>query len=173
MTRTLCGAALALTLLGLAGATGQVPAKAEGDQQFVLKASASGLAEVNLANMALKQANEATVKKFAEMMAHDHSKANKELLALADKKKMTAATRMDAEHEKAAAELAKLTGAAFDREYMAGQVKDHKEAVALFETEAKEGRDEDLKAWAEKTLPTLRDHLKMAEETRDKVKTSK
>jgi len=41
-------------------------------------------------------------------------------------------------------------------------VKDHEEAVALFEKESKSGSDADLKSFAGKTLPTLQDHLKMA-----------
>jgi putative membrane protein len=60
--------------------------------------------------------------------------------------------------------LAKATGAEFDRAYMAGQVKDHEDAVALFEKESKDGKDQKLRAWAKETLPTLRHHLKMARE---------
>ena len=53
---------------------------------------------------------------------------------------------------------------------MDGQLKDHKEAVSLFEKESKSGKDEDLKAWAGKTLPHLREHLKMAQEAHKNLK---
>ena len=72
----------------------------------------------------------------------------------------------------AAERLAQLTGADFDRQFMRQMVKDHKEAVSLFESQSKNGRDEDLKALAGKMLPTLRDHLKMAQEMADKGKGS-
>jgi len=139
------------------------------DQEFVTKASAAGLAEVNAGLLAAKNASDAGVKKFAQQMVDDHSKANKELLALADRLRLRAASKEDADHERMAAKLLKLSGAEFDREYMAGQVKDHDEAVALFEKQAKGGSDKDLKAWAEKTLPTIKHHHKMAKELRDKV----
>jgi len=143
--------------------------KSSSDQEFVTKASAAGLAEVNAGMLATKNAGDAGVKKFGQQMVEDHTKANKELLTLADKLRLRAASREDAEHEKMAARLLKLSGAEFDKEYMAGQVKDHEEAVALFEKQAKGGSDKDLKAWAEKTLPTLKHHHKMAKELHDKV----
>jgi putative membrane protein len=67
------------------------------------------------------------------------------------------------------AKLAKHEGAAFDREYMSAMVKDHDKDVALFEKQAKNGRDAALRAFAEKTLPTLREHQKMAKQLSDKV----
>jgi len=67
------------------------------------------------------------------------------------------------------AKLLKLSGAAFDLEYMAGQVRAHKMAVTLFEKESKSGSDADLKKWAGQKLPALRMHLKMASTIHDKL----
>jgi hypothetical protein len=46
---------------------------------------------------------------------------------------------------------------AFDREYMRQQTKVHDKAVELFQKEADRGKNQELKAWASKTLPTLRE----------------
>jgi putative membrane protein len=162
-----CG--LGLAVLGLTAARGDESAKG-GDQHFVHKASAAGLAEVNLGALAAKRASDPEVRKFAERMVRDHTKANKELIALANKKGLKVAEGMDAKHRKCEEKLLSLRGAAFDREYMDGQLKDHKEAVSLFEKESKSGKDEDLKAWAGKTLPHLREHLKMAQEAHKNLK---
>jgi putative membrane protein len=159
-----------LTLAALVLCAAAADEGALDDKTFVEKASAAGLAEVNAGRLAEKQASSADVKKFAKMMVEDHTKANKELNKLADGKRFKVATRMTKEHQVMADKLAKLDGAQFDREYMAGQVKDHEEAVALFEKQAKSGTDADLKNWAEKTLPTLKKHLKMAKEIKDKLK---
>jgi len=160
---------LLLALACVAGAVIGREDSAGGDQEFVTKASASGLAEVNAGMLATKSASDPAVKKFAQHMVDDHTKANKELLALADKLRLRAAMKQDAEHERMEGQLMKLSGAAFDREYMAGQVKDHEEAVALFEKQSKSGSSAELKDWAGKTLPTLRHHLKMAKEMNEKV----
>jgi len=124
---------------------------------------------VNLSRIALKRASDAGVKKFAQHMIDDHEKANKELIKLADQKKFKVSATMDAEHQALSTKLLKLSGSEFDREYMKGQVKDHKDTVALFEKESKNGSDADLKKWADKTLPTLRKHLKMAQDTQSKL----
>jgi len=171
--KTLFGAALAaLALFTVAVAEDTKRADKDAkdiDQDFSYKACAAGLAEVNLGRIAAKHASDKKVKEFGQKMVDDHEKANKELIDLANKKNLKLASRMDAEHDKLSDKLAKVSGSDFDREYMAGQVKDHEEAVALFEKQAKDGKDKDLKGWADKKLPTLRDHLKMAKEINDKL----
>jgi putative membrane protein len=78
-------------------------------------------------------------------------------------------SQLKGKHREAMDKLAKLSGADFDREYMRNQVKDHEKAVALFERQANSGSDADLKAFATKTLPTLREHHQMARDLAAKV----
>jgi putative membrane protein len=139
------------------------------DPAFVMKASASDLAVINLSRIAEKSASDSGVKKFAQQMIEDHTKTRKDLLDLVNKKRWTAAKTMDADHEKMSTKLLGLKGDEFDRAYVAGLVKEHEAAVALFEKQAKDGQDEDLKAWAKKTLPHLREHLKMARDLNEKL----
>jgi putative membrane protein len=133
------------------------------DEDFVMKASAAGMAEVNFGKLAEEQSSSAEVKKFAQQMVTDHSKANAELLKVADKDKITPAEKMGAKDQQMFTKLAGLKGAEFDREYIASQLAAHKEAVALFKSESNPGKNEDLKEFATKTLPTLERHLKMVE----------
>ena len=65
--------------------------------------------------------------------------------------------------------LAQLRGPDFDREYMSAMVKDHETDVKDFDTQSKDGNDADIKAFARKTLPTLQEHLKMAQAAAQKV----
>jgi len=64
------------------------------------------------------------------------------------------------------------TGAAFDRGFIEAQVKAHQEAIALFETQANGSGDSDLKAFAQKQLPGLRNHLKQAQDLQGKLGTT-
>jgi putative membrane protein len=139
------------------------------DPEFVMKASQSGLAEVHLAKLALKLSENADVKKFAERMVKDHSAANRELTVLADKKKIPVAKEMDKDHHDLAAKLAKLQGPEFDRAFMNAMVKDHEAAVALFTSETKDSKDQDLKTFASNTLPTIKDHLAQARDLAAKL----
>ena len=144
--------------------------KDSGDRDFVKKASAAGLAEVNLSNLAVRLSGNAKVRAFAERMIVDHGKANEELLMLANRKQFTAAEKMDSKHTELRDKLAKMTGAAFDHAFMEGMVKDHEEAVKLFETQSKDGQDAALKSWAGNKLPALKKHLKMAQDIAKTVK---
>ena len=60
-------------------------------------------------------------------------------------------------------------GAAFDRGFIEAQVKAHQEAIALFEAQANGGGDAELKAFAQKQLPALRNHLKQAQDLQAKL----
>jgi putative membrane protein len=137
-------------------------APAASDTQFVQKASASGLAEVELSKLAATNATSAEVKSFAETMVTDHTAANEKLTSIATGKGMKPATVPDADARAAIASLKAKQGAAFDRQYAEIMLKDHKKAVALFEKEATSGKDSDLKGFANDTLPTLKHHLAMA-----------
>jgi putative membrane protein len=58
--------------------------------------------------------------------------------------------------------FSKLEGAQFDREFLRYQVMHHEKDVAAFNLQAKEGQDPDLKAFAAKQLPVLKEHLQQA-----------
>jgi putative membrane protein len=147
---------------GLRGAWVPDDRQTPDDRQFVMQATAAGLAEVNLGNLAAKQAQNRDVKKFAVRMVKDHTKANQQLDKLADRLRIAPAQAMDAAHQAAADKLAQMNGAAFDRAFMRQIVKDHEQAVSLFEAEAKHGQDKGLQDFASKALPKLKEHLKMA-----------
>ncbi len=128
------------------------------DQEFVTAASAAGLAEVNLSNLALDRAQRTEVKEFAQQMVRDHTKANAELLKLADSKRLTPARQMDARHQALFSELTQLKGDAFDRAYLKDMEMDHAEALVVFEAAHLTVPDKDLKAFAEKVLPVIKVH---------------
>jgi putative membrane protein len=133
-----------------------------GDQRFVVSASALGIAEVNFGKLAATRASNPEVRKFAQEMVEQHTKANKELNDLAFNKKWSLAANVDRDHQAEYDRLSKLEGAEFDREYLKWQIKDHEQAISLFEDEAKNGDDAQLKEWCNKVLPHLREHLKTA-----------
>jgi len=153
---------------GNAGAS--VPAA---DKSWAQKAAVGGMAEVELGKLAQQKASNAQVKQFGAHMAEDHSKANSELQQIASSKGLALPTDLDATHKGKMAKMEKLSGAQFDRAYMSEMVADHKKDVAEFRKQSTSGKDSDLKAFAAKTLPTLEDHLKMAQATDAAVKGAK
>ena len=139
------------------------------DRDFMTKAAVGGMEEVTLGRLTTQKGTNADVKAFGQRMVDDHSRAGNELNSLAAQKNVTLPTALDQEHQADVDKLSKLSGAPFDRENMSMMVKDHVEDVSEFERAAATGSDNDVKAWAGRTVPTLRQHLQMAQETAGKV----
>lgn len=130
-----------------------------GDLAFLNDAAPGGMAEIELGRLAVKQAASREVKSFAERVIADHSKAGEELKQLARRKQVMLPENVNPAHKEAIDKLSQLSGAAFDREYVKAMVENHGKDVTAFESVAKGAVDADVKAFATKTLPTLRVHL--------------
>jgi putative membrane protein len=141
---------------------------AKGDAAFVTTAATAGMKEVDVAKIAETKASSADVKRFAQQLDTDHSKANEELKGLAQTKSIPLPTG-DTAYKAAVTKLNNTPASQFDKAYVDAQVMDHQQAVALFQKESTSGTDAELKAFAAKTLPTLREHLRMAQELRTKL----
>lgn len=148
------------------------PAVPGPDQRFVVSTIGVGMAEVELGKMATEKAVSSDVKSFAQRMVDDHSKAGDELKTLAQNKGVTLPPEMDAKHKALRDRLLKMSGESFDHAYMAAMLSGHREAVAAFRAESRAGKDPDIKAWAAKTLPTISEHLKLAQSANKAVGTA-
>jgi len=142
------------------------------DSAFAKKAAMGGMEEVQLGQLAAQKASDPDVKSFGQRMVDDHTKANSQLMQIASQKGMTLPTAMSATQQKDMDKLNGLSGAAFDKAYVAMMVKDHKKDVAEFKKESKSGKDSDVKSFASSTLPTLEDHLKMVQDISSRMSKS-
>ncbi len=145
----------------------------EGDTKFAVSAADGGMMEVELGKLALKNGSAPEVKQFAQMMIDDHTNANNELIALAQKKNITLPTTLSSDKQDKVNDMAKKTGHDFDVAYMDFMVDDHKEDIDDFKDEADKGNDADIKAWASGKVATLESHLQMAENGKNSVKDRK
>ncbi len=143
--------------------------KATSETDFLKHAAMGGLAEVQLGQLATQNAYSPEVRRFGERMARDHTQANQELKAVATAKGVAVPTILDAKHQAMFDHLKGLKGNMFDQAYMKHMVEDHEQDVAEFSKWSKEAKDGQIKAFAAKTLPTLRQHLQEARAVHDKV----
>jgi len=132
------------------------------DKKFIKEAADGGMAEVELGQLAAEKASSDDVKKFGQRMVDDHSKANDQLKQIAASKGVDLPKEPSSKHKAAKDRLSKMSGADFDKAYMAHMVNDHTKDVAEFKQEGSSGKDPDVKNFAQQTLPTLQDHLKQA-----------
>jgi putative membrane protein len=149
------------------------------DGKFLKKAYDDGQAEIALAVLADSKSQNADVKAFASKIKSDHEQANRELAKLAASKNVTLPQSTETPQKRTATEtevrdtmkrLQSLNGAEFDRAYADAMVTDHQTAVAEFKKGSKSA-DPDVRAFADKTLPVLKEHLQRAEELQKKTGT--
>jgi len=133
------------------------------DSAFLAKAYVAGNKEIQLSKLADQHTKNEKVKEFAQHMIQDHSKANMMIVELMKNQKVAVVAGAEKDLREVMDKLGKLQGAEFDREYARTMVSDHKEAVMLFENQAKNGKEADATKFARETLPTIRGHLKHAE----------
>ena len=129
---------------------------------FLQKAAKSGLAEVELGQLAASKSASNAVREFGEQMVADHGKANERIRALAATHGVQLPVDLDEEHASTAERLEGLSGSGFDRSYADVMVHNHGKSIALFE-KAADLPQADVAAFASETLPTLRLHLAHAE----------
>jgi putative membrane protein len=130
--------------------------------EFMTKVADVGMTEVKLGQMAQDKAMNQRVKDFGAMMVKDHTAAGDELKGLAGQKNVTLPATVGADHQKKIDDLNKKSGKDFDHAYIKAMVDGHQSAVNDFEKASKNTKDADVKAWVDKTLPTLKMHLDSA-----------
>ncbi|MFJ3483148.1 DUF4142 domain-containing protein [Pseudomonas sp. NPDC090202] len=131
---------------------------------FVDDASAKGVAEIEVGKLALDKAVAPDVKAFAQMMVSDHTAANDKLKAIAQSKRIEVSSYPQVMDKIKALILDLRSAKSFDQAYANNQVKAHEAAIELFEKEAANGKDAELKAFASATLPKLKEHLAQAKQ---------
>lgn len=139
------------------------------DAAFVIAAAQSGLAGLTFSKMALEQAADPAVKRFAQEVAEASGKMTEELKPLLASQRAALPTELDQRNKKVGEWLAKLSGADFDRAYMSNMRAMRASEVMVFERAATKAHDDNLKAWASKNLPTLKEHQAAAAEITKKI----
>jgi len=139
------------------------------DQKFIMDAAKGNRAEVELGKLVAGKAEDKDVKKFAQMMMDDHTKALNELQKLVQSKNITLPDGLPADAQDLENKLSSESGKQLDKDYMDNMVQDHQKDVQEFQDASQNVQDKDVKQWASKTLPTLQKHLKKAQQIDSKM----
>jgi putative membrane protein len=140
------------------------PRVATRDDGFVKRVAADVLAEVALSRLAAQRATRPEVKEFAQTLADEQSRAYEDLKVLAAQKKFTLPSEPRPEQKAQIGQLEATTGAAFDEAYLAATAASRAGALALYDEAAGAWGDPDVKTWAARLLPTLKQRLARARE---------
>src|SRR5262245_47276794 len=161
-----CVVALAISTLSIAGvalaqesSAAKSSSLSEQDKTFMKKASKGGTMEVAMGKLAEQNGQSDDVKSFGKRLVADHGKANDELKQIASQKNVT----LPAKEPKASWSS--------DKAYIDAMVKDHEKDLAEFQGEAQNGSDTDIKKFADDTAKVVKEHLDLAKQIQNKMKT--
>jgi len=141
----------------------------EKDAQFVVNASEINLQEIQLGKLAQQKGQTAHVKDLGKMMEDVHTKSQRELVTLAENKRISIPTSPTNNAKDAYDKLNGKSGDDFDNEYTDMMVSGHKDAISIYEKAASDSQDADIRNWSQATLSTLRTHLDHSLESQRKV----
>jgi len=128
------------------------------DHNFLKQAAIDNLFEIQLSQLAQKQAQDEKVKQFAQMMVTDHTQATEQLKQVAQKKQVQLPTDLPETKKEEIQIFQSLQGSEFDQAYMGCMKVAHAKDVAAFQNKAQHAKDQDVKAFAAAILPKLQQH---------------
>jgi putative membrane protein len=152
---------LSLTFAATLAGSSYALAKDQPNQAFIKKAIEGNLAEVAVGQLAQQKGSSDGVKNFGRQLETDHSDANQKAMNVASSLSVTPPPEPSKQQKETYQKLSKLSGAAFDREFIKEAVADHKKDIAEYEKEAKRQNDP-AASYANETLPALHKHLQTA-----------
>jgi putative membrane protein len=173
--------AFALALASAALATG-APALAAGKSDaaaaeaatssttYVRMAGSSDMYEKESSQFILSSAQNADVRRFAEMMVGDHTNTTAQLLAAAKQSGITADPKLLTKHAQLLRQLRRVGDKAREKTYMRQQVMAHEEALALHQAYAARGDNAALRQVATAATPIVQAHLTEARRIADMVR---
>lgn len=136
-----------------------------GDQAFVAKAMEGDAAEVQLGQLAQQKSQSNDVKQFAAKMVSDHQQMNDKWFKPVAKQIGASEPKGPSKKDKKLAEkLQGLSGQQFDTEYIQAMVKDHKQDLKDFQSEAQSAQDPNVKQIAQQGSDVISKHLQMIEQ---------
>jgi putative membrane protein len=134
------------------------------DAKMLSDLAEANIAEIQTGKLALEKGKNEQARSFAQKMIDEHTAALKELQTLAQSKGVKLPEDTDLHHKAIATALKPLNGDTFDSQYVKRVgVDDHERTVALLQKVQKGAQDPELKAMAGKMLPTVQQHLQMAQ----------
>ncbi len=142
----------------------------EDASKFLVKSYESGMYEIQLSQLAATNALDGDVKNLAASLVTAHTAINQQISAIAASANFVLPVAVDADHQKALADIGKITGADFDKKYVGTIVAGHEKSVDNYKDAYKNLAASDTRTFAGETLPKIEDHLAMAKKIKDRIK---
>jgi putative membrane protein len=132
------------------------------DAEFIRDVNAGHLLEVRLGQLAQKKGRDAEVKRFGQRMEKDHAALLEQWSDLRSDYDMSPQSGMGPNHRAKLELLEKVSGKAFDRQYMRLMIQNHQDYLDYWRKEGRGARTGPVRQLVIRGIPTLEQHMEMA-----------
>jgi putative membrane protein len=133
------------------------------DIEFLTEALRTGLAEIEIARLAQQRTDTPAVREYGKKLQADHTKLVEEIKTILAPVNVTVPSEPTVEAQGHYAALAKLSGMEFDSAFLRMMIASHEEAIEKYGAQTHANPNKQLSEFAAEALPTLREHLMIAE----------
>ncbi len=159
-----------VTISSAFAADPQVESKLSGQEKdFVMEAARSSMAEKQMSDLAEQKARSESVKTLAKEIKDEHTQVVDKLQQIASNKNVSLPSDVSRADRTVIDRLRNLSGEEFDKEYMKQTVKEHQKDVEHYRQQARSAKDQEVKEYAQNTLPTLEQHLDRARQVSESI----
>ena len=145
-------------------AAGRQAGEQDPAKMFIMDMYSHNLYEIQLGQLAQKQVQDQEVKRFAQMLIEDHTKANQQLKQIAQSAQVQVQERLDPVHQAKLQKKQQLPKSEFTRKFLNDQVAGHTAGILELTYQANKGQNQQIKQFASQQLPKMEQHLKQVTE---------
>ena len=142
------------------------------DTAYINQTIRGNYTEVGLGRVAESRAADSGVKEFAQRMISEHNSMNQQWATLARNNRIRAEAPFGGDKDESIERLEDLSGAEFDRAYMAEMIRRHEQDLDAFEQMETSARSPEVRQLAKSGVSTIREHLALAQQVGRRVSVS-
>lgn len=139
------------------------------DALFVAEVTSANMLHVQLGELALEKAVSPEVKEMAQDMSNGHNRVMEDLQHIAVEREFVVPNQLGKAHQKVYDDVSAETGIGFDLAYIKRTREEHRSLLKRYEDMAENAKVMEVKQFASKQLPLLRQHLQKAEALEDRL----
>lgn len=133
------------------------------EENLLMKVAKCDNAIIEVSKLADTRAASPEVKGFAIELIDAHKKCHDRVAEVIKNRKIAIVSGFEKEVREDIDRLGKLNGKDFDREYLTWIIKVHQTGIPALENQATNGKDAEIRTFANDNIKGMREHLKKAE----------
>jgi putative membrane protein len=138
------------------------------DRRFAKDLLEKGMAQIQLAQLAMQKTSDSQVKDYAQQVVKDRTAIDGAVENVAKRLGVSVPSKLSHGDRKSLEKLSGLSGSDFDQAFLKQMIRNHKDEVGSCHDEVSNGQDPGLRNLANQAADTFNSHLQMAEKLAQK-----